>query len=429
MLKRVKFVADFHIHSKYSAATSKDMDLKHLARFASMKGLNLLGTGDILYYKWFNELKKELTDLGEGFYVYRDTNVYFVGEVEVATVFEYEGKVRKIHHVILTPNLEVAEQLREVFQRLGFSVDSDGRPVANISPEEMVEAALEVDSKILIFPAHAWTPWWSLFGSVNGVNKIEECYGNMSGKIYALETGLSSDPEMNWRVSALDRLLLLSNSDAHSPWPWRIGREANVFKLDSPSYLELYRAITQERWCLLYTIEVDPAYGKYHWSGHRKCGVGPLSPNEVRLLKGVCPVCKKKLTLGVEERVEELADRPKGFRPRGARPFFRLIPLAEIIAKYLGSKSLYSKRVWELYSSMIKAFGDELTILLNLPRQRLLEVDKKLADMILAVREGKVRVVPGYDGVYGKIVFGEEKEKEDRVLGKKQTTLFDYMKD
>lgn len=427
--------ADLHIHSKYSGATSDKMNIKELSFHAPLKGINLLGTGDALHPLWLKELKENLEEIpGTGFYKVKDSSaeLFFVVQTEVGTIHEVEGKVRRIHHVILMPSLEVAEQAIDVLGKLG-DLEADGRPIFAIHPAELVELLLELDNNIFIFPAHAWTPWWSIFGSVGGVDSLEECYGDKSHKIKALETGLSSDPEMNWRVSALDRLALLSNSDSHSPYPHRLGREANVFNLDKPSYNELIKAIVEKNPNkFLMTIEVDPAYGKYHWTGHRKCGIS-MPPEEAIKRGNKCPVCGRQLTKGVEQRVEELADRPKGFRPPNSIDFKRLLPLAEIIAACLdvkGETKLYSGRVWELSMKLISKFGNELNVLLNAPFDELKAVaPEKIADAIIRVREGRVTIKPGYDGVYGQLILDDkERISETPKITRGQTCITDFFK-
>jgi len=427
--------ADLHIHSKYSGATSDKMNIRELSFHAPLKGINLLGTGDALHPLWLKELKENLEEIpGTGFYKVKDSSseLFFVVQTEVGTIHEVEGKVSRIHHVILMPSLEVAEQAIDVLGKLG-DLEADGRPIFAIHPAELVELLLELDNNIFIFPAHAWTPWWSIFGSIGGVNSLEECYGDKSHKIKALETGLSSDPEMNWRVSALDRLALLSNSDSHSPYPHRLGREANVFNLDKPSYNELIKAIVEKNPNkFLMTIEVDPAYGKYHWTGHRKCGIS-MPPEEAIKRGNKCPVCGRQLTKGVEQRVEELADRPKGFRPPNSIDFKRLLPLAEIIAACLdvkGETKLYSGRVWELSMKLISKFGNELNVLLNAPFDELKAVaPEKIADAIIRVREGRVTIKPGYDGVYGQLILDDkERISETPKITRGQTCITDFFK-
>jgi len=314
----MRVIADLHIHSKYSRATSQKMNINEITRFAEMKGLNLIGTGDFTHPKWLSELKSSLVEDGDTG-VYKPVNapgsaVRFMITGEVSTIFSWEGRTKKVHHLILTPNIETAEQINERLSRFG-DLSADGRPTLEMTAAELVEEVMEVSTMNEVIPAHVWTPWFSVFGAFSGFDSIEDCYEDMSGHIHALETGLSSDPPMNWRLSRLDRYTLVSNSDSHSPYPWRMGREANVFELPRLTYGEVLDAVRRkdpERF--LFTIETDPAYGKYHWTGHRKCGVS-LPPAEAIKLGNRCPVCGRPLTKGVEQRVEELADRPYGFKP------------------------------------------------------------------------------------------------------------------
>lgn len=420
--------ADLHIHSKYSRGTSGRMDLEHISENAKIKGLNLVGTGDFTHPGWLSELKEKLEPLGNG--LYRYNGVLFVLTVEVSTIYEYGGKTRKIHHVILAPDFETVEQLNDIFGNWG-SLESDGRPVFNsVTSPELVEAVSQVSSMVEVIPAHAWTPWFSLFGSRSGFNSLKECYQDMAGRIHALETGLSSDPPMNWRVSELDRITLLSNSDAHSPWPFRLGRELNVFNIENPSYAEIIETIRSgDPARLLYTIEVDPSYGKYHFDGHRNCGVS-LHPRQAMARGNICPICGKPLTIGVLHRVEELADRPEGYIRKNAIPYKSLIPLQELIALIKGSTPA-SARVGKIYMRLIEKFGSELNILLNAEISEIAQFDPKLAKIILDMRIGKLKIIPGYDGVYGKLVLEDNEEnrevKEDKSYYNRQSTLSDYI--
>lgn len=410
----MRIIADLHIHSKYSRATSKSMDIKNLAIQAKIKGLDVLGTGDFTHPKWFKELKEKLTKVDD-IYVYND--VYFIPSVEISSIYKQDKKIRKIHNVILTPSLEIAEQITDELKKYGRT-DYDGRPIFNIPSYELVEIVMKISKDNFIFPAHIWTPWFSLFGSNSGFDNIKECYKDQLKYIYALETGLSSDPEMNWRISALDKFTLISNSDSHSPWPSRIGREANVFDLKSPSYFEIINAIkSKDSKKFLYTIEVEPAYGKYHFDGHRECKV-VMEPKQAILNRNICPKCKKPLTLGVLHRVEQLADRPKGFVPKNAIPFKKIIPLQEIIA-LVYSLNLNSKKVIEVYKKLINSFGSEFNILLDVSERDLSSVvDLKLAKAIILNRNGMINVDPGYDGVYGRLKIDESlKIKEQKTLG------------
>jgi uncharacterized protein (TIGR00375 family) len=355
-----------------------------------------------------------------------DSPVRFIMTAEVSTIFTSEGEIKKIHHVVLTPNVETAAQINDRLSKYG-SLSSDGRPTLNMSAPHLVEEVMEVSSENMIFPAHAWTPWFSIFGAFSGFNSVEECYQDMTKHIHALETGLSSDPQMNWRLSKLDRFTLLSNSDSHSFWPWRIGREANVFELQKPSYREIVDTIRlkdQERF--KFTIETDPAYGKYHWSGHRNCHVS-LSPQGAIKLGNICPVCRRKLTKGVEQRVEELADRPADFKPERFIGFKRLLPLSEIIATVLKSDSPSTQRTWSIYNMLIEKFGDEYTVLIEIPQEVLNKiVDEKIAEAIVRVREGNAKVVPGYDGVYGRLVLFEENFAKSVPRGVQQLNITDF---
>ncbi|MEM3019367.1 MAG: endonuclease Q family protein [Candidatus Bathyarchaeia archaeon] len=410
------FYADLHLHSHYSAATSSRMIIEDIIQGAFMKGLQIIGTGDALHKGWLEELKRGLEEIpGAGLYKPKigKIGIFFLAQTEVGTVFEVEGKVRHVHHVILMRSLEVAEHLRERLSKYG-DLDADGRPILSIRPAELVEIVLETDKESLIYPAHAWTPWRSIFGSINGVRSMEECYEDATDRIHALETGMSSDPPMNWRISALDKYTLVSASDAHSPWPFRIGREACVFELQKLSYREIREAImNKDPRRLLMTIEVDPAYGKYHYSGHRNCGIGPLSHEEASRLGYRCPVCHKRLTMGVESRIEELADRAPGYRPIGAIGYMSLLPLHEILALGEPEKSLYSEALQIEYERIVREIGSEFKVLIEASREELARVvPQKIVDAILKLREGKIRVIPGYDGVYGKPVFDFEVSQE-----------------
>jgi len=382
-------------------ATSKDTDLEHLAEGAKMKGLNLLGTGDLTHPLWLKELKAKLQPGdGEGIFVYYGMNWILTGEVSV--VYEHEGKARKVHLLINAPDLEVAGQIVDVLSKYG-SLTSDGRPVlTGLDSAELVEILTGLSGSIVVIPAHAWTPWFSIFGSKSGFDSLEECFQDQAGKIFAIETGLSSDPPMNWRLSSLDKVALVSNSDAHSPNPWRLGREANVFELNRLGYREVFEAIrSKDPSKFLFTIEVDPSYGKYHFTGHRKCGVS-MPPRESIAVGNRCPKCGKKMTVGVLQRVEQLADRPEGFRPRNAVGYRNLLPLYEVISFATGVNRLYAKRVLEEQDRLIRKFGNELNVLLSVPEPNLAAATSgRVAAAIMAVRENKIRLRAGYDGVYG----------------------------
>ena len=414
--KRIRVYADFHIHSKYSRATSEQMDIDEIVRYAPVKGLNLVGTGDFTHAQWLKELKEKLVVDGDTS-LYKpfkapDSSLRFMVTGEAATFFPFKEESKKIHHLILTPSLETAVQINDRLSRHG-SLVIDGRPALNVTAAQLVEEIMEVSPENAVIPAHIWTPWFSLFGDLSGFDRIEDCYQDATRHIFAVETGLSSDPPMNWRLSALDRFALVSNSDSHSSWPWRIGREANVFELERLTYGNVVGAIrSKDPKRFLFTIETYPEYGKYHWTGHRNCKVS-LSPEDVKKYGGVCPVCHRKLTKGVEQRVDELADRPSGFKPESVPGFRRLLPLSEVIQTVLGVSYPGSQKVWSVYNPLISRFGDEYTVLLDAPFEELAETaDPAIADVILRVREERLTVVPGYDGVYGRIEIPSEPEKK-----------------
>ncbi|MGC8998019.1 MAG: endonuclease Q family protein [Candidatus Bathyarchaeia archaeon] len=429
----MRVIADLHIHGRYSRATSHKMSIGEIARFAKIKGLNLVGTGDFTHPKWLKELQETLVEEpGTGLYLVAenpDFPVYFMITTEVSTIFTFENDVKKIHHVILTPSIETAVQINERLAKYG-DLSVDGRPTLNMSAPQLVEEVMEVSADNMVFPAHAWTPWFSIFGAFSGFDCVEDCYQDMTKHIFALETGLSSDPPMNWRLSKLDKFTLVSNSDSHSFWPWRIGREANIFELKSPNYWEIIEAIkNKDKERFRFTVETDPAYGKYHWTGHRNCNVS-LSPREAIKLGNICPVCRKKLTKGVEQRVEELADRPAGFKPENAIGYLHLLPLSEIIATVLNSDSPSTQQVWNIYNKLVEKFGDEYSVLIDAPREALETiVDARVAEAIIRVREDRIKVVPGYDGVYGRpIIFEDEALTAKSVSPKvRQLNLTDFM--
>ncbi|MGD0405535.1 MAG: endonuclease Q family protein [Candidatus Bathyarchaeia archaeon] len=408
----MRVIADLHIHGRYSRATSEQMSIPEIARYSKIKGLNMVGTGDFTHPRWLKEIKETLTsEQDTGLFKLTsnmDSSTRFMLTTEVCTIFSYKGESKKVHHVLLTPSMETAVQINERLKRFG-DLASDGRPILDMTAPQLVEEIMAVSSENMIFPAHAWTPWFSIFGAFSGFDTVEDCYQDMTKHIHALETGLSSDPPMNWRLSKLDRFALVSNSDCHSFWPWRIGREANVFELEKFTYQEVTGAIkSNDPARFKFTIETDPAYGKYHWTGHRNCKVS-LAPQEAIKFSNVCPVCRRKLTKGVEQRVEELADRPMNFKREGAPGFLRLLPLSEIIAAVLGTGSPSTQAVWKNYNLLVEKFGDEYTVLIDTPMEALAKVvDAPIAEALVKVRNGAVKVTPGYDGVYGQIVLGVE---------------------
>jgi len=415
----MQFIADFHIHSKYSRATSKNMDLESLNKWARIKGIKVLGTGDFTHPDWFKNLREKLKPAESGLYELRNikSDVRFILTAEISCIYSKNGRVRKIHIIVLSPSFEVCEKINTQLGRIG-NLHSDGRPILGLDAKELAKIVLEASPDCMIVPAHLWTPWFSLFGFKSGFDAIEECFEEYSKYIYAGETGLSSDPKMNWRLSMLDSIALISNSDSHSPQ--KIGRQANVFdcELSYPAIMEAIK--TKDPKKFLYTVEFFPEEGKYYYDGHRACDVR-TSPQESKNYNNICPVCGKPLTIGVLNRVEELADRPDEFKPQGAIPFKSLIPLEEVVASSLG-KNTGTKQVGEEYKNLIKNFENEFTILLNASRQELEAVSlPEIAEGIVKVREGRVCLEPGYDGVYGKInIFSNNKK---RKLIKQKTLL------
>jgi uncharacterized protein (TIGR00375 family) len=425
----MQVIADFHLHSKYSRATSKNMDIEGLSRGAKVKGLHLLGTGDFTHPFWLNELKQKLEEVG-GTELFTYRGMFFILTTEVSTIFTFEGQTKKIHQIIHAPSFDVVEQINENLSKYG-NLKTDGRPMLTVSAPEFVENMMEISKDVIVTSAHVWTPWFSLFGSKSGFNRVEDCYQDQTKNIFSLETGLSSNPAMNWRLSALDKFTLVSNSDSHSPYPWRLGREANAFDLKKVTYKEIFDAIKdKDRKKFLFTIEVEPSYGKYHFDGHRNCGIS-LTPAEAKKFNNICPVCGRKLTIGVLHRVEELADRPEGFVPEDAIPFKTLLPLYEIISFVTGTNQLYSQKVIVEQDRLIENFGNEFNVLLNVSKEELLKVtSEKIADAIVKVREGKVKYAAGYDGVYGRPVFSDEEfekiQKQQKAKAREQKNLKDF---
>ena len=415
----MRFIADFHIHSKYSRATSKDMDLEALDKWAKIKGIKVLGTGDFTHPEWLKNLKEKLEPAEPGLFKLKknDKGTRFILTAEISCIYSKNNRVRKIHIIVFAPSFEAVEKINAHLGWIG-NLKSDGRPILGLDAKELAKIVLESCPECLIIPAHIWTPWFSIFGSKSGFDSIKECFEEYSKYIYAGETGLSSDPAMNWRISGLDKITLISNSDAHSPQ--KIGREANVFDAEL-SYEAISQAIKkQDSSKFLYTIEFFPEEGKYHFDGHRNCNIS-LSPKESKKYNNICPSCGKPLTLGVLNRVEELADRPEGVRPEAKIPFKSLIPLEEIIADALG-QGTGTKGVLAEYNNLIKELGSEFNILLDASEESLeAKTLPEIVQGIIRVRQGKVDLEPGYDGVYGKIhIFSQEERKELS----KQSVLF-----
>ena len=410
----MKMIADLHIHSRFSMATSKEGTPENLDFWARKKGISLIGTGDFTHPVWREELKERLVSEGNGLYRLRDEYVKeesrkfpgegtrFVVSGEISSIYKKNGKTRIVHNVILLPGLEAADAMAQRLEKIG-NIHSDGRPILGLDSHDLLEMMLDVCPEGILIPAHIWTPHFSVLGAKSGFDSVEECFEELAPYIHALETGLSSDPAMNWRISKLDRYQLVSNSDAHSPS--KLGREANLLDIDC-SYEGLYRAI-QTGEGLEGTVEFFPEEGKYHFDGHRKCGVS-LSPVEAERLGGICPVCGKKLTMGVDHRVEQLADRAEGFVKKDGKKYESLVPLPEVISTCMGY-SAASKKVQGCFEQMIQTLGTEFDILRNVPSEDIKScAGERIAEGIENVRTGNVKRIPGYDGEYGKIELFDE---------------------
>jgi len=422
----MKIIADLHIHSKYSRATSTSLDIPNLEKYARIKGINLLGTGDFTHPIWIKEIKQQLKEDDSGI-LKTKTGFPFIMQTEISLVYTQDNKGRRVHLVVLAPNIETAEQITEYLKKHG-RVDYDGRPIFKIPCDEFVYELNKINNKIEVIPAHAWTPWFGIFGSETGFDSMEECFKEQTKHIHSFETGLSSDPEMNWTLSSLDKYSILSFSDCHSFWPWRLGREATIFELKELTYDNLIKAIRTKEG-IARTIEVDPSYGKYHFDGHRNCNFSS-SPEESKKINNICPVCKKGLTIGVLNRVEALADRKLGFKPKDAKPFHRLIPLSEIISALFQS-SLSSKTVWQEYNNLVKDSRTELDILLNFKIDDLKKLtNEKIAEAIIKNRKGEIAVKPGYDGEYGipilEPINEKAQKKKDSKEAKAQKSLEEF---
>ncbi|MDH4217635.1 MAG: endonuclease Q family protein [Candidatus Aminicenantes bacterium] len=422
----MKYIADLHIHSKFSRATSRETTLDILAYWAKIKGISLLATGDFTHPEWLFLAKEKLEPAGNGFFRLKNIlfpengylrsipisseDLSFILTAELSFIYSKKGKVRKIHILLLAPDFESVDKINSKLSCIG-NLRSDGRPILGMDAKDFVKIVANTCPRCVVIPAHIWTPWFSLFGANSGFDVIEDCFEEMTPFIFALETGLSSDPSMNWRLSALDKYALVSNSDAHSPS--KIGREANVFSTES-SYDALVDAIkSKDPTKFLHTIEFFPEEGKYHYDGHRKCHV-IFSPQETIQHKYICPRCGGKITVGVMHRVESLSDRDRGYFSPTRIPYKNLIPLNEIVAQAL-DKTSECKSVWDLYFRFIHEFQDEHTILTEVPIDQLARLSpERVSVAIDRMRKGQVKIIPGHDGEFGKIrLFDEDKEEEE----------------
>lgn len=415
----MRLIVDLHLHSKFSRATSREMDVESLARWCALKGITVVGTGDFTHPVWLRELKAKLRPTGRGLYTYGGQ--HFMLTVEVSNVYPHAGRLRKIHNLILAPSFEVVDRINAVLARFG-SLMADGRPTLSLPSDRLVEYVMEISPDCMVIPAHVWTPWFSLYGSNSGFDALAECFGDQVRHIHAVETGLSSDPPMNWRLSELDQVMLVSNSDAHSPA--KLGREANVFdaELDYSDITGVLRRRDRSRF--LFTIEFFPEEGKYHFDGHRACQQR-LSPQETAAAKGICPACGRPVTVGVMARVEALADRPEGAGGEEKVPFRHLIPLEEIIAEALGAQP-GTGAVREEYLRVVKGVGSEFAVLLDAPLEEVARYARpRVVEGLRRMREGRVLIRPGYDGVFGEIHLFEDAGEPPRSEHQPaQTTLF-----
>lgn len=421
----MELTCDLHIHSRFSRATSRDLNLSQLHSWAQRKGIGIIGTGDFTHPGWRAELRNELVPIpGEpGLYALRPdlaaeadrevpracrAPVRFLLTAEVSHIFKKDGAVRKVHNLVMAPDLDVADQLAERLETLGCNIRADGRPIFGLACRDFLEVVLETSPRAALIPAHIFTPHFSVFGSLSGFDTLAACFGDLLPHIFAVETGLSSDPAMNWRISQLDHLTLISNSDAHSAQ--KLGREMNLLDI-APSYEAVRGAI---EFCdprqFLGTVEFFPEEGKYHLDGHRDCKVR-LEPGERQRLDGRCPVCGKPVTVGVLSRVEALADRPAGVRPPRARPFESLVPLPEVLGEVLGVGAA-SDSVQRLYHRLLDRLGSEVHILRKAPLEDLRTQGSELvAEAVARVRRGELHIAAGYDGEYGRVRIFDESER------------------
>lgn len=424
----MRVISDIHIHSRYSRACSRDLVPKNLDKWGKIKGVNLIGSGDFTHPAWLGTLKEELEEAEAGLYKLKasDSGVRFILSSEVACIYSQEGKLRRVHYVLLLPSFAAVDKFIESLLKRGAKLASDGRPILGMNSVDLLKYLLDASPDALLIPAHAWTPYFGIFGSKSGFDSVEECFGDMTKHIYAFETGLSSDPEMNWRFSGTDKFAILSSSDAHS-LP-RIGREANVMEIPEGelSFGEFARIIKDKDAARFkFTIEYFPEEGKYHLDGHSSCKVS-LEPKETKRLAGRCPACGRKLTVGVVSRVEDLADRAPGHKPSGAIPQRHLVPLEEVLADCTGVGPK-TKTVQAIYWKLIERAGSEFAVILDLSIDEVAKVGGDIvAEAVKRVREEKVHKTPGYDGTYGVIrVFTDEERQA--LLGKergRQESLF-----
>jgi len=418
----MRVITDFHLHSRFSRACSKDLTIRNIAKACERKGIQFVGTADFTHPGWRKEIEENLEEKNEGAFALKDGSspTCFLLSTELSCIYKRGGKTRRVHHVITMPSLAAVDRLIEALTKRGCNLKSDGRPITGIDSEELLKMVMEADEKALLIPAHAWTPWFAVFGSQSGFDSLEECFGDSSKYIYAIETGLSSDPKMNWRWSKLDHLFLVSNSDAHSLD--KLGREANVFEMKEPSYDEFRRILVEhDTKKFIETLEFFPEEGKYHVDGHRACKFW-CEPKETKKLKGICPKCGKPLTVGVLSRVNDLADRTQSVeRPASAVPFRSIVPLAEVVAEAMGVGPS-SKKVKAEMERLVKDGRTEFGVLLDEPIEALQSYTQPdIAEAIKRMRGGQVTIRPGYDGEFGVVSLMGDKAEQ---LKKQQAKLF-----
>lgn len=428
----MEVISDLHLHSKYSRAVSQNMTLPIMTKFARQKGMRLLTTGDWTHPLWMREIKKDLEETGDGVFSLKnskdDLDPKFILSVEVSSIYSQNGKSHRIHCLLFVPSIEAAEKFNSALQKRGANLHSDGRPIVGIKPPELLEMLMEIDDRSFLIPCHAWTPWFSLYGSMSGFDSIEECFGGYSKYIYGIETGLSSDPAMNWRIPELETRSILSFSDSHSPI--KMGRESTVFELSDLTFSNLKKAIMRKGGGnrIIYTIEFYPEEGKYHYTGHRNCKV-VYSPKDTKEKGTKCPVCGRNLTVGVMERVEDLAKSEESVKEQTGKsgvkwisdpaknhpPFAKLVPLNEIIAEVIGSPAT-SPKAKAIFDQMTERFGSEFDALLKTP---IPEIEKtngdEIARAIEKVRSGNITIEPGYDGEYGVVKIEKEENIEEKA--------------
>lgn len=404
----MRVITDFHLHSRFARACSKGLTIRNIAKTCERKGIDFVGTGDLTHPAWRKEIGEELEAVGGGVFRLKDgsSKTAFLLSTEISCIYKRAGSVRRVHHVLLFRTLEGVDAFIRALEKRGANLRADGRPIIGIDSEELLKIQLECDPESLLIPAHAWTPWFAVFGSQSGFDSLEECFGDMTPHVHAIETGLSSDPLMNHRLSKLDSVMLVSNSDAHSLD--KLGREANVFDMEKPSYDELRRILTErDTNKFIETIEFFPEEGKYHIDGHRACKFS-CQPEETKRRKNICPVCGKSLTVGVLHRVDDLADREEGILPKYAVPYRRIVPLAELVSDVIGVGPK-SKKVGKIVDELLSEGRNEFGILLDEPEPVLRQfADTRMTEAILLMRKGDVSIQPGFDGEYGKVSLAEK---------------------